>query len=501
MAASPPPHPAVGVCFPQGTDGRRSTTATGRAIFADAARAVDPDLAISIEHTREWRSGYVTAGRDLVHLAARGPKADAAIATAGLASALHRMRFARHDTDVPMDAALDMLRHPGFGSVLVEGRLDREAELSLPYRGRRLFGSDLRRQVDRWVGDGIAEPELAEAVHAVLDHPEWLDLRDLHLAVLGASAEMGPTRSLLRWGATVHAVDLPGAGIWRGLIAVARRTAGRLRVPLRLDERGRAPVTVGGLVHPDDDAAIAAVAGADLIADTPELLDWLDAIDQPFTLATYTYADGARHVLLNMAADAVAASLLGRRTDISLAALATPTDAFAVPLSCVAEAQRRWEARGIAGVLQAPLRLAGQFEPNYPTTETTDDGTGFGITDATIAQQGPNYLLAKRIQRWRATTARLAGATVSMNIAPATRTRSVVSNQALAAAYAGASRFGIEVFEPATSSALMAALLVHDLRQGPAARPIAVHGGLWRSPYSARSVLGIAALLGLLARR
>ena len=65
-----------------------------------------------------------------------------------------------------------------------------------------------------------------------------------------------------------------------------------------------------------------------------------------------------------------------------------------------------------------------------------------------MAQQGPNYALAKRLQRWRATVARDGGATVSMNVAPPTRTRSVTKNRVLAAAYAGAGRFGVEVFEP-----------------------------------------------------
>ena len=50
-----------------------------------------------------------------------------------------------------------------------------------------------------------------------------------------------------------------------------------------------------------------------------------------------------------------------------------------------------------------------------------------------------------------------------MNIAPPTRTRSVLKNRALAAAYAGAHFFAIEVFEPATANTLMAALLVADL--------------------------------------
>jgi len=100
--------------------------------------------------------------------------------------------------------------------------------------------------------------------------------------------------------------------------------------------------------------------------------------------------------------------------------------------------------------------------------------------------------------------ARDSGSVVSMNVAPPTRTQSVIKNRALAAAYAGAHRFGVEVFEPATSNVLMAALLVHDLHSGGPAHEhpwqdeafAAVHGGLWRAPYAPRSALGLAALLG-----
>ena len=127
-----------------------------------------------------------------------------------------------------------------------------------------------------------------------------------------------------------------------------------------------------------------------------------------------------------------------------------------------------------------------------------------GISDCLVPQQGPNYALAKRLQRWRACTARRDGQQVSFHVAPSTRTRSVVKNRALAAAFAGAHRFGVEVFDPSTSNTLMAALLVHDL---VAPRPEhahpwldeaygAVHGGIWRAPYEPRSALGLAALLG-----
>ena len=122
-----------------------------------------------------------------------------------------------------------------------------------------------------------------------------------------------------------------------------------------------------------------------------------------------------------------------------------------------------------------------------------------------VAQQGPNYALAKRIQRWRGISASANGFAVSFNVAPATWTRSVTKNRVLAAAYAGARHFGIEIFAPATSRVLMAALLVHDLNQpSPEERHPerlfsegAAHGGLWRAAYQPRSVLGVAALTGL----
>ena len=85
----------------------------------------------------------------------------------------------------------------------------------------------------------------------------------------------------------------------------------------------------------------------------------------------------------------------------------------------------------------------------------------------------------------------------------------MLKNRALAAAYEGAHWFGVEVFEPATTRTLMAALLVHDLHTGgPAhAHPwedeayAAAHGGQWRIPYAPRSALMIAALMGYRAAR
>jgi hypothetical protein len=86
----------------------------------------------------------------------------------------------------------------------------------------------------------------------------------------------------------------------------------------------------------------------------------------------------------------------------------------------------------------------------------------------------------------------------------------VTKNRLLAAAYRGAPRFGVEIFPAETTRALMAALLVHDLRNPAAlARPQnsidhpydlfahgALHGGIWRLPYEPRSILPLALVRG-----
>lgn len=493
------------VNFPAANDGSRSTTATGRAVIADALRQVDPAAARRVEGIKDWRSGYLPAIRELVVAAAANPQAALTVSQSGLDSLHERFVWTDATSDRPLLSALATSDHPGMDTFEVIGRAERRADFSVPYKGKRLASGDLHRQLDDWVDRGITEPSFADAVRAVMANPEWLDLRDLTVVVIGAGAEMGPLKQLLDWGATVYAVDLPSQAVWERVIATASESAGRLAVPV---PRGSVQLDTAS------DSKVASVAGIDVIAGTDALLAWLREIQGPFTLGNYAYADGGTHVQVSMAIDAVSVLLARSDPTISFAFLATPTDVFAVPEDAVAMSRMRWDARRTRRVLQAPLHLAHLFEPAYRDTVIDDSGREVGIADCLVPQQGPNYALAKRLQRWRALVARDEGHTVSLNVAPATKTRSVVKNRALAAAYAGADRFGIEVFSPATANTLMAALLVRDLRDPSAAanpgtqvhNPMdlfadgANHGGLWRAAYEPRSVLSLAAVLGLFVR-
>jgi hypothetical protein len=483
---------SAGVAFPVAADGRRSTSALGRAVVADALSQVDPAAARAAEQEANWRTGYPAHFRGLVEAALASRQAAVSVARDGLASLHQRMRvIGRDGEEAELAALVTAPAGGGPATVTVNGTGTGQRELSVPYRGEHLRGSALLARLDAWVTAGIIEPSCAEAMRTVAAHPDWLALPGRTVVVLGAGAEVGPLPVLLSWGARVIGVDLPRPVIWERVLAEARRSAGTLLVP----------ATAG-------DADLAQRAGLDLTDDIPAVADWLAAVDGPLVLGNYVYADGAANVLLASAVDVLTVRLRAARADVALAFLATPTDVFAVPADAVAQAARAYAARPAwAKFGRWPLRtLSGGrlLRPAYPP------GADPGICDSLIPQQGPNYALAKRVHRWRATVTRDLGALVSMNVAPPTRTRSVLKNRALAAAYVGAPRFGVEVFEPATTKTLMAALLVHDLHtDGGPVQPhpwqdeahAAAHGGLWRSAYAPRSALTIAALMGYGAAR
>jgi hypothetical protein len=471
--------PDDGVSFPE-IAGERSTSSTGRAILADAVRPADPGLAGRIEDATDWRHRYVPFVRELTEVSATTHEAALAIAQAGLASVRSRMVFVKQGQTTALPEALSAGPSKRFSRREIRGGQARVPELRVPYRDQELAGPALIAQLERWVGASVVEPSFAAAIQQVVEHPEWLALEGRRIALIGAGAELSPLEPLSNWGADVIALDLPRAEIWERIETIGRQGAGTLTIPLAAD----------------------GTPGLDVAQDMPEAGAWIGELagDDNLVLGMYAYADGGMHVRVTAAVDVITADLLERRPSTGLAYLATPTDAFVVPQDVVTHARSAYASRRLRRVAQAPLRLASRgrlFAPAYPGESV--------VADVLVEQQGPNYALAKRIQRWRGVAASEPRRTVSFNVAPAAWTRSVIKNRILAAAYAGARRFGVEIFAPDTSRVLMAALLVHDLNAAPPRdrHPEALfsdgaaHGGLWRAGYQPRSVLGLAALTGL----
>ncbi len=477
-----------GVLFPRGEDGRRSTAATGRAVWADAVRDVDPALAARTGAATDWRRAYVDLVVQHTAAATRSPSSAVAVARAGLASLASRMVFERGGAARSVAEAVGEAAARGDGALQAEtvrGEGERERELVLPHHGRQLRGDALRRQVDGWVASGTVEPSCGAALTRLLDEPDLLDVSGRAFALLGAGAEMGPLEALSRWGAHVVAVDVPSERVWERVRRVARAGAGTLTVP-----------------------GVDGVPGVDLLTRAPEVAGFLRGAAEglPLTVGSYAYADGARHVQVvarqrrrRRAAAARAPRHLLRRAGDADGLVRRPgrrRGGRAAPLA---------GARRLVGAAARRRGWPGSTRRRTPRRSSARTARRSASPTSSCRSRAPTTRSPSGCSAGGPSSPRPTGCVVSANVAPATRTRSVTRNRLLAAAYAGAGRFGVEVFAPATSRVLMAALLVHDLRGGRRRRRTrttcsssgAAHGGLWRVGYSPRSVLGLAAVTGL----
>lgn len=469
--------------------GSRGSTLPAKTILSRAVRDHDQGLAQRILELEAWRTDYPQVFVDLTALEASSPEVGLDIARSGLAAATDEMCFVSSDQDQPLRDAL-VVREPELGTVTVSGTAAPPNRLEVPYEGRVLSDDALLRQLDRWVRDGITEPSFAEAVGAVAREPGWLDLRDRTFALIGAASQMGPYPQLMRWGATVAAVDLARPGVWYRLAGAAADGAGRLLAPSRAG----------------DDARIE-TCGANLLTEVGPVARWLETAPGPLTLGNYSYANGGLFVRLSVAVDLVITQLQRTRGDLSLAYLASPADVFTVPMSAVEMSRHRARPLSPEGALGRAIRSTTRgdvLRPNYPDGSVIETATGpYGLLNAIIGVQGPNYCVAKRLQRWRMAVARDEGLVTSVHVAPPSRTASVHHNPAMLKRQLDTARLGIETFDAATTEALAAAVLVHDLRNplSPAnpdsalAHPLdsfhfaANPGGRWRIPFDIESSL------------
>ena len=213
--------------FPPTASGSGLTSSLGRAVVADALRGVDPVGARAAEGETDWRRAYLVHFRRLVEAGLSSGEAARRIATDGLASLHDRMRYvAPGAATVPLrevfgvDAA-GAARHgdrrrPRAGRARVSPAVPRRAPApATPSTAGSTRGS-------RPASSSRPAPRRSARSRPT---PTGSTSAGTRVVALGAGAEMGPVRALLRWGDDVLAVDLPRPPLWARLLETAGGTA------------------------------------------------------------------------------------------------------------------------------------------------------------------------------------------------------------------------------------------------------------------------------------
>jgi len=344
---------------------------------------------------------------------------------------------------------------------------------SLVYQGER-WGSDLLPELGAdLVGRGMASKAAGEALSWLVADgmgDEGLDLRGRKIVVLGAGAEMAPTRFWLEAGADVLWLDVaPPPAAWREVTGMA----GRLFWPAE---------------------------NVDLLTRPQQALATINAFGdgEPLDLGLYAYAPGqARELLLTAIMNAIVAALPRERL-ASVTLLVSPTTPTALGPEDLAAMHRRFEARPGWEALLARVGLFGRGGG------CAVSGTG-SATRTVVAIQGGSYQAAQYLgkvmvaESWASQTEdeRIQPVRVSANTAAITRTRSL-NHPVFAAAFGGAAAFGVETFAPRLSRRLNGLLAAQDWLNPrlPVPGAVRVHGGIHTLPYPLDPPLRVAAAIG-----
>lgn len=279
--------------------------------------------------------------RTLVEKQCQSPTAALRAAQAGLERAYKLFEFVAPDgTATSFEEIMSTKHTERFYTGFIQGTMDKKKEsavLSVPYQGGTLEGDELRRQVQKWVEYGTIEPSAGKAIEAVIDHPEWIQsIQQRYFVLLGAGSAMGPLRVLLALGANVIAIDLDRPAIWKGLLQLAKNSPGSLTFPLKVD---------ASQIDMSNIEAVAEHAGCNLFTHTPMIRDWLMELypGKPFTVGSYAYLDGALHVQVSLAMDAICRDLSENRKQTSLVYLCTPTDLHLIPAEAHEAAKQHYK--------------------------------------------------------------------------------------------------------------------------------------------------------------
>ncbi len=340
-------------------------------------------------------------------------------------------------------------------------------EPSLLYKGERFAAARLDALGSDLVQRGMASNGVGAALGWLVREgltDGRLNLTGRKIALLGAGAEMAPTRFWLEAGADVLWLDVAAPPAeWRQMAGMS-----------------------GTLHWPE--------GSVDLLSRPQEVLATIRAFaaGQPVDLGLYAYAPGqARELLLtatmNAIVDALAPDLLA-----SVTLLVSPTTPTTLSEDDQAAMAARLAARPVWEAALAAVGLLGR-------------GGGCAVsgsaaaTRSVVTIQGGSYQAAQYLGKVLAAECWAADGSfrVSANTAAITRTRSL-DHPVFTAAFGGAAAFAVETFTPRLSRRLNGLLAAKDwlAPEQPLPGSVRVHGGIHSFPYPLDRALRVAAAIG-----
>ena len=335
-------------------------------------------------------------------------------------------------------------------------------------------GAALVGAVTAMVARGSASASVADAIAWLVEQAgsDGIDLSHRRIAMLGAGAELAPTRLWLEGGADVLWIDVadpPADLLGRDDLA------GTLRwVP----------------------------GGTDLLTEPDRVRATVEefAAGDPIDLGLYAYAGGeAREWRLTAAMNAIVDALPAQNVHGVAMLLSPTTCGVLTDAELAGEASRRGEAPRWLRSLDRIHALGSGG--GHVTVGARSANRGI------VSIQGGSYQGAQYVGKML-TAEVWASADLPINVSANTAAVSLTSSlqhPVFELAFAGAAAMNVETFSPPTTAALNGLLTLHDrLDPASAERPLdelfttRVHGGIYVAPYPIDSALRVAAGIGVL---
>ena len=497
----------AGILFPVDKSGvNRTTSPAGQNVFAATFKAVNEDKMASACYRGPWRFSYSRHLLQHVKCSLTSKGNAIKMAQAGINFIYDNFQFGDGKSQpIALREALKSTKEV-FTTHVVEGKLKAlPKKVVVPYakfpnkKQENLEGEELKKKLKQWADRGTIEPDTAASLIWAVDNQTTIDLSKHWYAcctacsphvpsrppsphqlasrfvLLGAGAAMGPLPILLAHGANIVAVDVPNFKVkgqtrspwWqqgensRGIMNLALNSPGKCYIPLKDKPKNEEPASIGE------------AAGINLIGQPAEARNWVLRVlaehmkkDDSVTVGNYCYLDGEQHVKVSIAMDVISEAVASKyKRAATVAYLCTPTDAHVISKAAHEDQKKNAAAAPWYQTLLGSI-TSTHFQPNAqkPVKDTAAGvETHHYWVDALSVDQGPNYILAKRMQHWRAILTAASGSNVSSNVAPTTATVSVTSNWAFKQGLLGFWRFNpIEIFYQELSNSVMGALLIQD---------------------------------------